>query len=109
MLFGCIVTKLKSFFDSLVWEYATKLSECGTFSRCRCNIFTIGNRSTSSPVYFGSSSIRKSFTFSPLKPVHAEYVACLWLIRCSCLKSSSIASVREHVCEYEYTRSGLQS
>ena len=48
MLCGCIVTKLKSTFDSLVCEFTAKAGEGGIVSRCKCNIFTIGNRFTGS-------------------------------------------------------------
>ena len=59
MLCDCIVTMLKNTFDSLVCEFTAKAGEGGIFSRCRCNIFAIGNRF----VPF----------FSYLKPVCAEY------------------------------------
>ena len=52
MLFGCIVTKLKSTFDSLVCEFTDKAVAGDIVSRCRCNIFTIGNRSTDTAYYF---------------------------------------------------------
>ena len=46
MLCGCIVTKLKNTFNSLVYEFTAKAGEGGIVSRCRCNIFTIGPEST---------------------------------------------------------------
>ena len=94
MLCGCIVTKLKSTFDSLVCEFTAKASErtIGVVSRCRCNIFTIGNRCTSSVFCFSSSIIYKSF--SHLKPVNDLYVACSRLMRCPCCKSCGGSRVR---------------
>ena len=73
MLCGCIVTKLKSTFDSLVCEFTAK---AGIVSRFRCNIFTIGNRSAGWPFCFSTSISRKFFIFLPLKPVHTVLVAC---------------------------------
>ena len=61
MLCDCIVTKLKSTFDSLVCEFTAK---AGIVSRCRCNIFTIGNRSTRSSFF----SARQVFVNS--LPIH---------------------------------------
>ena len=60
MWFSCIVTKLKSTFDSLICESKTKAGKCATdvFSRWRCNIFTIGDEPTYSrnslciPIFF---------------------------------------------------------
>ena len=72
MLCGCIVTKLKSTFDSLVCEFTAKAGEGGIVSRCRCNIYTIGNRCTISLFPFRASSARKLFAFLPLSPLHAE-------------------------------------
>ena len=46
---GCVVPNLKNAFDSLVYEFTTK---AGIVFRCRCNIFTIGNRSTDTAYYF---------------------------------------------------------
>ena len=68
MLCSCIVNKLKSFFDPLVCEFTAKACEGGIVSRCRCNIFTIGNRSAD--IYFlpCSSRIRKF-----LAPSHKSY------------------------------------
>ena len=72
MQFGCITIKRKSAFDSLVCESNARDGKCaiGIFSRCRCNILTLGTRSTSSQS-ISLSSIRKSF--SPLKTVCADY------------------------------------
>ena len=64
MLCDCIVTKLKSTFDSLVCEFTAKAGEGGIVSRCRCNIFTIGNRSTRSSFF----SARQVFVNS--LPIH---------------------------------------
>ena len=75
MLFGCIVTKLENTFDSLVCEFTAKACESGIVSWCRCNIFTIGNRSIGSQYCTCASSIRKSFVLSPLRLMRAEYVA----------------------------------
>ena len=61
MLCSCIVTKLKSTFDSLVCEFTAKAGEGGIVSRCRCNIFTIGNRFTGVHDCFGALGVRKSF------------------------------------------------
>ena len=63
MVCGCIVTKLKNTFDSLVCEFIAKAGKCaiGIFFRCRCNIFTIGNRSTVRSDCFSSSSICETF------------------------------------------------
>ena len=52
MLCSCIVTKLKNTFDSLVCEFTANVVKGGIVSRCRCNIFTIGNRSTDTAYYF---------------------------------------------------------
>ena len=76
MLCGCIVTKLKSTFDSLVCEFTAKAGEGGIVSRCRCNIFIIGNRCTRSVFCFSSSNFSNSFPFFSLKSEHAEDVAC---------------------------------
>ena len=73
MLCGYIVTKLKNTFDSLVCEFTAKAGEGGIVSRCRCNIFTIGNRFANRPFRVSASSIRKFLTFSPLNSVTAEY------------------------------------
>ena len=70
MLFGCIVTNLKSTFDSPVCEFTAKTGKGGIVSRCRCNIFTIGNRFTGSFFCFSISNIHNSFAFSALTPVH---------------------------------------
>ena len=75
MRFGCIVTKLKSTFDSLIFESTAKADKCaiGIVSRCRCNIFAVGNRFANRPFRVSASSIRKFLTFSPLNSVTAEY------------------------------------
>ena len=73
MLCGCIVTKLKSTFDSLVCEFTAKAGEGGIVSRCRCNIFTIGDGFTGSSVCFSTSRTRKILAFLLLKPVYAEF------------------------------------
>ena len=80
MLCSCIVTELKSTFDSLACEFTAKTGEGGIVSRCGCNIFTIGNRFTSRRSGFQALSSCRSFFFLPLKSVHAEYMACsrLW-------------------------------
>ena len=95
MRFGCIVTKLKSTFDSLIFESTAKADKCaiGIVSRCRCNIFAIGNRSTGSCCGFNHSSIRKSFLFSPLNPLSVDYEACSRVIHSVCFEST--ASARE--------------
>ena len=51
MLCSCIVTKLKNTFDSLVCEFTANVVKGGIVSRCRCNIFTIGNRSIDNFIY----------------------------------------------------------
>ena len=63
MLCSCIVTKLKSTFDSLIYESTAKADKCaiGIVSRCRCNIFAIGNRFTGVHDCFGALAVRKSF------------------------------------------------
>lgn len=81
MLCSCIVTELKSTFDSLACEFTAKTGEGGIVSRCGCNIFTIGNRFTRSSFCFSASSVRKSFAFVPLKLLHAECEASLCFIR----------------------------
>ena len=70
MLCGCIVTKLKSTFDSLVCEFTAKAGEGGIVSRCRCNIFTIGDGFTGSRFCFGGSSNSISSISSSLKLAH---------------------------------------
>ena len=72
MLCGCIVTKLKNTFDSLVCEFTVKAGEGGIGSRCGCNIFTIGNRSTVSHFCFRSSSIHKSVSVLLVKLSRAD-------------------------------------
>ena len=81
MLRGCIVTKLKNTFDSLVCEFTAKV---GIVSRCRCNIFTIGNRCTRSVFCFSSLNFSNSFPFFSLKSEHAEYVARSRMMHCLC-------------------------
>ena len=56
MLCDCIVTMLKNTFDSLVCEFTAKAGEGGIFSRCRCNICTVGDGFTGSRFCFGGSS-----------------------------------------------------
>ena len=99
MLFGCIVTNFKSTFDSPVCEFTAKTGKGGIVSRCRCNIFTIGNRSASSAFCFSASCIRKYFAFSSLKPIRAYYIACSQLIHCICL-----SRLRQLANACEYTR-----
>ena len=91
MLFGCIVTNLKSTFDSPVCEFTAKTGEGGIVSRCRCNIFTIGNRFAGNAVCFCSSCIRKSFAFSPLKPCVQDAHHASRLMLCPCFKSTTSA------------------
>ena len=73
MLCSCIVTKLKNTFDSLVCEFTANVVKGGIVSRCRYNIFTIGNRSTGSSVCSSTSRTRKILAFLLLKPVYAEF------------------------------------
>ena len=80
MLCSCIVTKLNNTFDSLVCEFTAKAGEGGIVSRCRCNIFTIGNRSTGTLFCCSALSIRKSFNISHLKLVRVTYVAWSYLM-----------------------------
>ena len=101
MLCGCIVTKLKSTFDSLVCEFTAK---AGIVSRCRCNIFTIGNRSTRSSFFFSASSLRKFLAYSPLNLVIAEYetvrrVTSLWSSGLSRRDCYSRVTVRIATCK----------
>ena len=78
MLCDCIVTMLKNTFDSLVCEFTAKAGEGGIFSRCRCNIFTIGNRFAGSPFSLSASSrVVKSFLF----PFPSEYSGALSLYK----------------------------
>ena len=88
MLCGCIVTKLKSTFDSLVCEFTAK---AGIVSKCRCNIFTSENRAIDHLFCFSAPSIRKFFVFSALKPVHSECEACLPLMHWPSFKSIASA------------------
>ena len=54
MLCGCIVTNLKSTFDSPVCEFTGK-GVISIVSRCRCNVFTIGSMVTANPFCFSAS------------------------------------------------------
>lgn len=75
MWYGCVVIKVQSTFDSLVREVTAIAGKNCFVSRCGCNIFTIGNRYANRPFRVSTSSIRRSFSFSPSKPVHAVYDA----------------------------------
>ena len=88
MLCDCIVTMLKNTFDSLVCEFTAKAGEGGIFSRCRCNIFAIGNRSAGSVFCIASSSISNSFAFSSLNPLSVDYEACSRVIHSICFEST---------------------
>ena len=104
MLCSCIVTKLKNTFDSLVCEFTANVVKGGIVSRCRCNIFTIGNRSTRSSFFFSASSLRKFLAYSPLNLVIAEYetvrrVTSLWSSGLSRRDCYSRVTVRIATCK----------
>ena len=96
MLCDCIVTKLKNTFDSLVCEFTVKAGEGGIVSRCRCNIFTIGNRRNSKSFCFSASRIHKPFAFSSLRPVHDKCETCVLLLCFVYFKTIVIALRRSH-------------
>jgi len=84
MLCGYIVTKLKNTFDSLVCEFTGKAGEGGIVSRCRCNIFTIGNRITNNTFSFRASRIRISPAIPLLETLPAEFEVLSFSMRYSC-------------------------
>ena len=95
MRHGCLVTNLKSTFDSLICESKTKALKCtvGSLSKCRCNILTIGDKAISDLFRFIILSIRKFL--SPLKSVSEEFAEFPHLALRSCF--SLIYCVRSRV------------
>ena len=77
MQYGSVDTRFNRVFDSLECEFITK---AGIVSRFRCNIFTIGNRSTGRSVSSNSSRICKSIADSSLNQI--KYAVCITLMRC---------------------------
>ena len=101
---GCVVTELINTVNSLLYEYTVKVCKAGIVSGCRCNIFTIGNRSTRSSFFFSASSLRKLLAYSPLNLVVAEYetvrrVTSLWSSGLSRRDCYSRVTVRIATCK----------
>ena len=91
MLFGGIGTNPISAFDLLVLEFISNAGKgaTGIVSKCRCNIFTVGNRYVRNRFCVSASNIRESF--SPLKT--AELYS--RLVRCSRYKSCASAQRKQ--------------